>query len=211
MRFYCITSLLILLSGLIFVVGCGDSVEDSDANILEPNEDFRFQNLPIQDGGSLIPPDEIPVITIQKTREDADFYYWQLRATPAPTHEDLVVGVSGAPESLHLFPFYFSNRDFLYITILQNRNSSAEIKVPRNDSAYSLQIESTWDTIMSMIDAWSEFLDDEIGTGTARQHHFPAVDLPPILTFDGYIIPKGFRFSYYLLGEPHALEILPQE
>ena len=210
MRFYCITSLLILLSALLFVVGCGDGVEDSEANILEPNEDFRFQNLPVLDNGSLIPPEEVPVITIEKTREDAHFYYWQLRATPAPTHEDLVVGVSGAPESLNPLPFYFGNRDFLYITILQNQNSSAEIKVPRR--GYSLQIESTWDTIMSMIDAWSEFLDDELGGGRSTfQHHFPAVDLPPILTFDGYIIPQGFRFSYYLLGEPHSLEIPPKE
>ena len=203
MRFFHMT--LLLFSALLFIVGCGDSVEDSDANILEPNEDFRFQNLPIQDGGSLIPPEDVPVITIEKTREDDNFYCWQLKATPAPTRENLVVGVSGAPRELNPLPFYFRNSDFLYITILQNQNSSAEIKVSRR--GYSLQIESTWDTIMSMIDAWSEFLDDEIGGGTARQHHFPAVDLPPILTFDGYIIPQGFRFSYYLLGEPHSLSV----
>ena len=64
---------------------------------------------------------------------------------------------------------------------------------------------------MSMIDAWSEFLLDEIGTRTARQYHFPAVDLPPIPTFDGYIIPKEFHFTYYLLGESHSLEIPPKE
>ena len=69
MRFYHMTLLLILFSALLFTAGCGESVEDSEASILEPNEDFRFQNLPIQDEGSLIPPDEIPVIMIQKTRE----------------------------------------------------------------------------------------------------------------------------------------------
>ena len=209
MRFYCIISLLILLSALLLLSGCGESVEDSDANILEPNEDFWFQNLPVLDNGSLIPPEDVPVITIEKTREDDDFYYWQLKATPAPTREDLVVGVSGAPSELNPLPFYFRNSDFLYITILQNQNSSTEIKVPRRE--YSLQIESTWDTIMSMIDAWSELLDDEIGTRSSGNHHFPAVDLPPLQTFDGYIIPQGFRFSYYLLGEPHSLEIPPQE
>ena len=203
MRFYHMTFLL--FSALLFAVGCGDSVEDSDANILEPSAEPRFQNLPVLDNGSLIPPEDVPVITIEKTREDADFYYWQLKADPAPTREDLVVGVSGGPRELNPLPFYFSNSDFLYITILQNQNSSTEIKVPRRE--YSLQIESTWGTIMSMIDAWSELLDDEIGTLTSRQHHFPAVDLPPIPTFDGYIIPQGFRFSYYLLGEPHSLEI----
>ena len=112
MKFYRITALLILFSALIFVVGCGDSVEESDANILEPIEDFRFQNLPIQEGGSLIPPDEIPVITIEKTREDDDFYYWQLKADPVPTREDLVVGVSGAPESLNPLPFYLAISTF---------------------------------------------------------------------------------------------------
>ena len=94
MRFYSITSLLILFSALLLTVGCGERVEDGDANMLQPSADFHFQNLPILDGGSLIPLDEIPVITIQKTREDADFFYWQLSADPAPTHEDLVVGIS---------------------------------------------------------------------------------------------------------------------
>ena len=207
MRFYYMT--LLLFSALLFIVGCGDSVEDSDANILETSAEPRFQNLPVLDNGSLIPPEDVPVITIEKTREDDDFYYWQLKADPAPTREDLVVGVSGAPESLNPLPFYFRHSDFLYITILQNQNSSAEIQGWRGDS---LQIESTWDTIMSMIDAWSEFLDDELGGGRSTfRHHFPAVDLPPILTFDGYIIPQGFRFSYYLLGEPHSLEIPPKE
>ena len=193
MRFYCITSLLILLSALIFVVGCGDSVEDSEANILEPNEDFRFQNLPVLDNGSLIPPEEVPVITIEKTREDADFYYWQLRATPAPTREDLVVGVSVSARRLISPPFVTNKYPFMYVAILQNQNGSAEIRVPQSDSAYRLQIESTWIAIMSMIEAWSEFLDDELwgGQRTTYQPHFSAVDLPPIPLSDGYIIPKG--------------------
>ena len=211
MKFYRITSLLILFFALLFILGCGDSVEDSDANILEPNEDFRFQDLPVQDGGSLIPPDEIPVITIQKTREDADFYYWQLKADPVPTRGDLVVGVSYGDYDFIPVPFWSSTHKFLYVTILQNQNSSAEIKVPRSGIAYSLQIESTWDTIMSMIDAWSTFLVREIGTGTARQHHFPAVDLPPLPLFDGYVIPQGFLFTYYSIGDPALLEIQPQE
>ncbi len=211
MELYRITSLLILFFALLFTAGCGDGVEGSEANILKPSEDFRFQNLPIQDGGSLIPLDEVPVITIEKTREDADFYYWQLKADPAPTREDLVVGVYYGDYSFILVPFRSSGYTFLYVTILQNQNSSAEIKVPRRTFVYSLHIVSTWDTIMSMIDAWSEFLRREIGHHTARQHHFPAVDLPPLPLFDGYIIPQGFRFSYYLLGEPQSLEIPPKE
>ena len=56
------------------MVGCSvDTVEESDANILEPSAAPRTQNLPVLDNGSLIPTEEVPVITIEKAREDADF------------------------------------------------------------------------------------------------------------------------------------------
>ena len=86
--------LLILLPLLLLTIGCSvDTVEDSDADILEPaSTDFHFQDFPLP-GGNLIPFDEIPYVTIEKTREDNDFYYWQLKADPVPIHEDLVVGV----------------------------------------------------------------------------------------------------------------------
>lgn len=89
------TLLLILFPMLLLTVGCGvDSVEESDANILEPTSaDFHFQDFPLA-GGSLIPLEEIPVVSIEKTREDDEFFYWQLKADPVPIHEDLVVGVS---------------------------------------------------------------------------------------------------------------------
>lgn len=91
---------LLLLPMLLFVVGCGDSVEDSEADILDPtNVDPRFQDLPIA-GGSLIPLDEIPVVTIEETRKDDEFYYWQLKADPAPIHEDLVIKIDvGRPNA----------------------------------------------------------------------------------------------------------------
>ena len=77
MKFYHMT--LLFFPMLLFVVGCGDSVEDSEANILDPtNADPHFQNFPLA-GGSLIPLDEIPVVTIEKTREEDEFYYWQLK------------------------------------------------------------------------------------------------------------------------------------
>lgn len=62
---------LFLLPMLLFTIGCGMD-EDSDANILDPpSADFHFQSLPLaRAGGSLIPLEEIPVITIEKTRED---------------------------------------------------------------------------------------------------------------------------------------------
>ncbi len=97
MKFYHMT--LLFFPMLLFVVGCGDSLEDSETNILDPNSaDPHFQNLPLA-GGSLIPLDEIPVITIEKTREDDEFYYWQLKANPVPIHEDLVVGITFQPGS----------------------------------------------------------------------------------------------------------------
>jgi hypothetical protein len=46
MRIYAVFSVLFLLCGLV-VLGCGDSVEDSDAGVLEPDGDFRFQDLPL--------------------------------------------------------------------------------------------------------------------------------------------------------------------
>lgn len=78
MRFYHIT--LLLLPLLFFAIGCGvDSVEESDANILEPTSaDFHFQDFPLE-GGSLIRPEDVPVVTIEKTREDGEFFYWQLK------------------------------------------------------------------------------------------------------------------------------------
>ena len=70
MKFYHIT--LLLLPILLLTIGCSvDTVEESDANILDPTTtDFHFQNLPIIDGagGNLIPLDEIPVVAIQDAR-----------------------------------------------------------------------------------------------------------------------------------------------
>lgn len=93
MREYRSISLLILCFVMPFVISCGESLEETDADILDPSEGFSFQDFPLVEGGSLIPADEIPVITLEKTREDADFYYWRLKADPVPTREDLVVGV----------------------------------------------------------------------------------------------------------------------
>lgn len=101
MRFYQATLLLILFSLLLFTAGCGmDNVEESEADILDPvSTDFHFQDFPLA-GGSLIRPEDVPVVTIEKTREDGEFFYWQLKADPAPIHEDLVVGVVLVPQTL---------------------------------------------------------------------------------------------------------------
>lgn len=144
MRFYQMT--LFLLPMLLFTVGCGvDNVEESDANILDlASTDFHFQNFPLA-GGSLIPPDEIPVVTIEKTLEDDDFFYWQLKADPAPVHEDLVVGVKNdGPLAIFTIRVRFEDgrienierkskpfgRGVFVIPKLQN--TSQELKLPKS-------------------------------------------------------------------------------
>lgn len=187
MRFYCITSLVILLSALIFVVGCGDSVEDSEANILEPRADFRFQNFPVLEKGSLIPPEEVPVITIEKTRqEDDDLVYWQLKADPVPTREDLVVGVGVGMEG---------NVDYLlYVPILKFEKTSMEIFTClwHLIESTELSIVSTAAMIAGMHKNWS---------------WIP----PPRQIENGYVIPQGFLFTYYSRGEPSSLELPPKK
>ena len=133
MRFFHMT--LLLFSALLFTAGCSmDTVEESDANILEPSAAPLTQNLPVLDNGSLIPPDEIPVITIEKTREDDDFYYWRLKADPAPTRADLVVGVdveyAEYNDWLRDNGYIFDINSLLYVPILKFEKTSTEIPVP---------------------------------------------------------------------------------
>lgn len=211
MKFYRITSLLILFFALLFTAGCGDGVEESDANILEPNAAPRTQNLPVLDNSSLIPTEKVPVITIEKTREDDDFYYWQLKADPAPTRADLVVGVS--------VPFdykdWFQNEghlfqtDKLYVPILKFEKTSMEFPFPVERWSWDIYIVDTWTMIGGMHEVWIEILDGMIHSRDAAG--LAAVDLPPIRIVNGYVIPRGFQFTYYSVGEPSLLEIPPKE
>lgn len=216
MRFHIVFSVLLLLCGLA-ISGCGESVEESEATALAPEEDFRFQDLPLVEGGSLISPEEIPVITIEKTREDAENVWWRLKADPVPTQEDLVVGIRLRDSMFrrmiqlgYVFDNYGHSPHLLYVAILKFENSSGEIRVPKLSHTSSLQIASLWGTIRSMIDDWTEFLADTVGH-RPEEENFSSVDLPPIRLSDGHIIPQGFRFSYYLLGETSELEIPAQE
>lgn len=131
MRFYQMT--LLLLPMLLLTVGCGvETVEESgvgDANILDPaSADFHFQNLPLA-GGSLIPPEEIPVVTIEKTREDAEFFYWQLKADPAPIHEDLVVSVFLVPHTLVFFENVRTRREAFWDAGLALEDQEVTVQV----------------------------------------------------------------------------------
>lgn len=218
MRFYIICSLLFSLCLVLIFSGCGNSVEESDANVLEPDADFfRFQELPIVERGSLIPLDEIPVITIEKTREDAENVWWRLKADPVPTREDLVVGVLLPDHSAGWFAangYLFDDHGYspylLYVAIPKFENSSVEMRAPRRASDYNLSVDTPWSTIVSMIEDWVEFLADTVAHRPEREN-FASVDLPPIRLSNGYVVPQGFEFSYYLVGTPYSLEISDQE
>ena len=209
MKFYHMT--LLLLPMLLFVVGCGDSVEDSDANVLEPSTVPRTQNLPVLDNSSLIPIEKVPVITIEKTREDDDFYYWQLKVDPAPTRADLVVGVeveyARYNDWLRHNRYIFDINSLLYVPILKFEKTSTEIPVPIWFSI-DLAVTHPWVMIGSMHEEWADLLDDMI---PQRQAGLTSADLPPIRIANGYVIPRGFQFTYYSVGDPSSLEIQLQE
>jgi len=84
---------LFFLAILVFL-GCGDALE-KETNLLASEELYRFQALPILEDGSLIPLDEVPVVSVEIVTDDpADgFFTWRLKANPVPTREDLVVVV----------------------------------------------------------------------------------------------------------------------
>ncbi len=108
-----------LLCGL--MLGCSESTETEDKDY-----DISFQQLPLVDEhGNLIPDEEIPVISAEKTREDDTHFWWQLKADPIPTREDLVVLVE-IDESL------------LRLVIRKNENSSKEYQSlrPRGDWSF---------------------------------------------------------------------------
>lgn len=208
MRYYQMT--LLLLPMLLFMVGCSvDTVEESDANILEPSAAPRTQNLPVLDNSSLIPTEEVPVITIEKTREDDDFYYWQLKADPAPTRADLVVGVEGGNYDWLRDNGYIFDTHRLYVPILKFEKTSTEIPVPI-PVGFSRDIAVThpWVMIGGMHEEWADVLDGMI---FQKQNGLTPADLPPIRIANGYVIPRGFQFTYYSVGEPSLLEIHPKE
>ena len=192
MRFYTVFSLLFLLCGLV-VLGCGDSVEESDADVLGPDEDFRFQELPVAEGGSLIPPDEVPVITIEKTREDAENIWWRLKADPAPSREDLVVFISTFPlENFGNWDVVKTQGDDYYLlSILRFKNNSVEMKSLRSQTDESLAV-APYSLMMRIV-------------------LVPVATLPAYQLDDGYVAPQGFQFSYYLPGTSSSLEIPAKE
>ncbi len=191
MRFYTFFSILFLLSGLV-ILGCGGDAEDNNANVLDPQNGLEGENSPIVN--SLIPRDEIPVITIEKTREDAENIWWRLKAAPAPSHGDLVVGLDREDWALSGDAAYST----MYVAILNFENTSMEIKYDKAKGSGSREIMRLNTTINY---ALNRFTDDGIG----------ALDLPPFQLDDGYVVPQGFQFSYYLVGEPSELRLVPGE
>ena len=101
--------------------GCGESIEaENDTDLLEPAWDFQLRELNI-DPGSLIRPEDVPVVSIEITRQDAENVWWRLTANPASTHEDLVVGVYYHSDGSHYERY----------VIPKNQNHSMEYQQPR--------------------------------------------------------------------------------
>lgn len=210
MRFYSVFSVMFLLCGLV-VLGCGDHLEESDADVLEPDEIFRFQELPLVEGGSLIPPEEIPVVTIEKTREDAENIWWRLKTNPAPSREDLVVAVNFPDltlnsrdsnfdlEELHKIGVGWFGR--LLVSIPTFENSSIEMKSPRLHVDWALEV-SHFTHLISNV-ATRQFAPAPLALDKLPSHAF--------VLNDGYVVPQGFEFPYYLPGTTSSLEIPAME
>lgn len=204
MRFYAVLSgLLLLLCGFV-VLGRGDRVEE------------RFQGLPVVEGVHLIPPDEIPVVSVEKTREDAENIYWRLKADPIPRHGDLVVSVDISPLGIsrgELGPLTFIG------SIPQFENNSVEMRFERffvemefkrylDDeedalfNGYTMNVTPLRNVIRLIIrDSYRRgipLMPDQDSPPRA----VVAMDLPPFQLDDGYVVPQGFKFSFYLPGEP---------
>ena len=178
------------------VLGCGDDVEEGDANVLEPGEDLRFQELPVADErGSLIPPDEVPVVTIEKTREDAENVWWRLKANPVPARADLVVHVIGPTTK---FPRKHS--DAIFLSILKFENSSVEWESSRSQEEYTVLINPVRFDYRQVIHSFWDLINDPV----------PQISKPSVLD-DGYVVPPVFHFHFYRIGEPSELKIPAQE
>ena len=178
----------------------------------KPSAVPRAQDLPVLDNSSLIPSDEIPVITIEKTREDDNFFYWQLKADPAPTRADLVVGLevenAAYNDWLRDNGYIFDTNSLLYVPILKFEKTSTEIPIPIPVRfSRDIAITHPWVMIGRLHEDWANLLDNMI---FQKQNGLTPADLPPIRVANGYVIPRGFLFTYYSVGEPSSLIIPPQ-
>ena len=84
-----------LLIGCLFTIGlvlcgCTERTEETDTPLLSEDLDPAFQLIG-DPKGSLIPPEEVPVVSVEITRQDAETNWWRLTAEPAPKDGDLVV------------------------------------------------------------------------------------------------------------------------
>ena len=212
-----------LILTLIVILGCGESVEDSEATDLLADEDsFSFQELPVGEDGRLIPLDEIPVVTIEKTREDAETVWWRLKANPAPSRGDLVVGVlEYVSRPRFEQPEYYG---FTFVSIPEHENASIEMKAVRRhlevlDFPLSLRVARfrgnglyvpAWVGIDRSLQNSGDF-DEEETTRRAIFFGNPGVPLPAFRLDDGYVVPQGFKFSYYLITESSVLDTAEED
>ena len=263
MRFSVVFSVLFCCS-LLAIFGCSDSIEESEANLLSSSEEIRFQGLPVLEGGSLIPPEEVPVITIEKTREDADNVWFRLRADPAPEREDLVVQVnrwfrlSADPdlnpedtqwvwvrdgielyEALTHVSFYtFLNQNWEAIRerdedllppdfgeledhekreIRRNLDHYIHdhiwrtklVAIPRfQNNSVEIKIGGAIKDTSVIVEPFSFWVRRE--GAFAGPGPYLHIDVPVTAAFEisnGYVVPAGFEFHYYLVGEEDTIEM----
>lgn len=112
---------LLFTAIVVTMFGCSETEMQTDVTPLPSGEDTRF-NIQHMVLGSLVPPEEIPVVTIEIVRQDDEHAWWQLTTAPVPIREDLVVMV-------RQFGNYF-------VVIPRHTNKSIEFQEVKGNSTY---------------------------------------------------------------------------
>lgn len=120
---------LLTLCGLV-LCGCTERTEENDTPLLSEDLEPSFQLIG-DPRGSLIPPEEVPVVSVEITGQDAENVFWRLKAAPAPKYEDLVVRIK------HDYPRNYSR---FFVVIPKNKTHSAEFQSLRYSEAWRWQV-----------------------------------------------------------------------
>ena len=262
---------LLTLCGLV-LCGCTERTEENDTPLLSEDLDTSFQLIG-DPQGSLIPPEEVPVVSVEITRQDAENVWWRLKADPAPKYEDLVVLIMMSKDGVFtdnffvVIPRYKSHSvdlrasrekelwhwSFSRSTIgevgYRYRSGVYYVFVPEADVGdYWVQIGDTlfvpvqqgeklwndeldrWEWKFSAyiraVRYWDVYTpDNTVSVQSAESMINFAVEktssyLTPVSTFantgygmqsilteEGYVIPHGFQFSYYHVGDEAIITI----
>ena len=281
---------LLTLCGLV-LCGCTERTEETDTPLLSEDLDTSFQLIG-DPQGSLISPEDVPVVSVEITQQDAENVWWRLKAAPAPKDEDLVILAKKARITTTSTYTSYTGLDYL-VVIPKNEEHSAEFRAVPDIEAWRFRDTGQFSSrtpppgpfgVGGVPDQCFIFVPEEdVGDywvlNSSRDEYipvlqgekvwnaeqelwewiFPAADLancsvyrwvlynppgritvfvePPvsmieviveralsldlnnfgiqsILTSDGYVIPHGFQFSYYRVGDeaiiPNVKEELPK-